>query len=30
MGLGFRKDEDAKGKDKFEQPTWHKDSSSPT
>ena len=32
MGLGFRKDEDAKGKEKksFEQPTWHKDSSSPT
>ena len=31
-GLCFRKDEDAKGKEKvsFEQPTWHKDSSSPT
>jgi len=27
MGLGFRKDEDAKGRSEkmsFEQPTWHK------
>lgn len=31
MSLGFQKDENARGvAKKFEQPTWHKDSSSLT